>query len=167
MHLKRRPIQKPLLESPRRQGRRHQRPPPRQWPVLPAAPPDTPEGEMSARVCCHDKSPWVELQPWGPSYFTPNWLAGVLDKSTYPMKCTGICEGRKTFTTKPKAEIDVSTEFKVTKKDPAYVCPNAAKHNHKCVYALCARCLDMKVICDSNESECSEWWSIAMPPCRT
>ena len=119
--------------------------PPRSPTKVRAVPnPRTPEGVKSRRVCDHEDEPWVHFQGWDHTYYAESWLYGA-DLTVYPMRCCGPCQ--KYFTTKPKKEIDVTKEFKVTNANRAWICPNAVKPNHACVHVLCQMCMNMEVIC--------------------
>jgi hypothetical protein len=99
--------------------------------------PRTPEGELSSRSCDH--LAWVDFQDWNNAYFKEDWLKRELTLERYPLVCCDPTCGKKFVTKKPK-EGNVDKEFKVTNNVPVHVCPNAAKDNHICTFALCHNC---------------------------
>jgi hypothetical protein len=101
------------------------------------ATPRTPEGELSSRTCDHQA--WVDFQGWNQSYYVEDWLSKEPTLDRYPLVCCGSPCGKK-FVTKKVKDCDVLTECKVTNNAPVHVCPNAAKDNHICTFALCHNC---------------------------
>ena len=102
-------------------------------------PPRTPEGELSSRSCDHQD--WVTFHDWNYAYYTEDWLKRELTLERYPLKCSGSACG-KTFVHKPPDGCNWDKVYKVTNKGPVHVCPNAAKNNHQCTFALCHKCFE-------------------------
>jgi hypothetical protein len=102
-------------------------------------PPRTPEGELSSRSCDHQD--WVIFQDWNQAYYTEDWLKRETAPERYPLVCSGSGCGRR-FVHKPPDGCNLDKVYKVTNKGPVHVCPNAAKGNHQCTFALCHKCFE-------------------------
>jgi len=103
------------------------------------ATPRTPEGELSSRPCDHQD--WVTFHDWNHAYFAEDWLSKEPTLERYPLTCSGSACG-KTFVHKTPDGCNLDKVYKVTNKGPVHVCPNAAKNNHQCTFALCHKCFE-------------------------
>jgi hypothetical protein len=97
----------------------------------------TPEGELSSRSCDHQE--WVDFHTWNQTYYTEDWLKRETALERYPLVCCGNSCGRR-FVHKQPTGCNLDKVCKVSNKDPVHVCPNAAKNNHQCTFALCHKC---------------------------
>jgi hypothetical protein len=102
-------------------------------------------------ACNHEMEPWVHFQAWDDLYFKPLYMDGRT-KENFPAHCKGICQGKE-FCTLKKGQYDVEKMIKVTKGAPVMVCPNATRDDDPCVYAICADCINMQVICADNKDK--------------
>ena len=99
----------------------------------------TPEGELSSRSCDHQE--WVDFHTWNQTYYTEDWLKRETALERYPLVCSGNSCGRR-FVHKKPTGCNLDKVYKVTNKGPVHVCPNAAKNNHQCTFALCHKCFE-------------------------
>ena len=99
----------------------------------------TPEGELSSRSCDHQE--WVDFHTWNQTYYTEDWLKRETALERYPLVCCGNSCGRR-FVQKQPTGCNLDKVCKVSNKDPVHVCPNAAKNNHQCTFALCHKCFE-------------------------
>jgi hypothetical protein len=97
----------------------------------------TPEGELSSRSCEHQE--WVDFHTWNQTYYTEDWLKRETALERYPLVCSGNSCGKR-FVHKNPTGCNLDKLCKVTNRGPVHVCPNAAKPNHQCTFALCHNC---------------------------